>query len=81
MITSCPFCTTDTAGNHEAMCPYYYPLRLPESITPNDVNSEIFVKTSVAVPFDVYNDLIKFLECMSGEYLTACDLLEQLKGT
>lgn len=81
MITSCPFCTTDTAGNHEAMCPYYYPLRLPESITPSDVNSEMFVKNSVNVPLELYNDLIKFLEWSSDEYQTAYDLLRRLKGT
>ncbi len=94
MLTSCPFCTTDTAGNHEAICPYYCPTEFTqtECISPN-----IFVKTSISIDPGVYIRLLEFLKTIitegcdcnprdhTVEYMcascTANDLLEQLKGT
>ena len=81
MITSCPFCTTDTAGNHESICPYYYSSNQATGMPQGYISLNDPVKASILITPKVYEDLIKFLENMALEYTTADDLLKQLKGT
>ncbi len=77
MITSCPFCTTDTAGNHEGNCPYYPSLKnftpatqdttVPEGYTlPGCDDPNEFIKTSILITPEIYKKLIEFLEETAG---------------
>lgn len=64
MLTSCPYCTTDTAGNHDSMCPYYHPIQ--PNVLPDCTNPNVFVNTFIPWPPDLYKDIIKFLESFIG---------------